>query len=202
MPTPNAERSDLPELDLLYPLTDFLDRAEPVPLAREEAGDDRMPEPYRSLLVHERDMTSTLEAFHKETLGLRLLEKRRVANALLRKVVLVGRQSGKPREFGAIRIDLSAFETEARWVILEGDLPLGAVLARFKVPYTSSPRLFFRLESDARFERKLELQQPATLYGRQNVLSDPTGRPLAEVVEILPPAAIDPPLLRRAEKHS
>jgi hypothetical protein len=27
-----------------------------------------------------------------------------------------------------------------------------------------------------------------TLYGRRNVLSDPDGRPLAEVVEILPPA--------------
>ncbi len=182
-----AELSDLPTLDLLYPLTDFWDRNEPVPLARQEAGDSRMPEPYRSLLVHDSDMTSTLEAFHDETLRLRLLEKRRVDNALLRKVVLVGERSGRPREFGAIRIDLSAFETEARWVILEGNLPLGAVLARFKVPYTSSPRLFFRLDSDARFERKLELHQSATLYGRQNVLSGANGRPLAEVVEILPP---------------
>ena len=184
----SAQLAETPDLDLLYPLTEFFHGHDPIPLAQEEVGGARMPEPYRSLLVHDGDMTSTLETFHGEAIDLRLLDRRRTACALLRKVVLVGRESGRPLEFGAIRIDLHAFEPEARWRILQGRLPLGAILARHRVSYTSSPRLFFRLESDERIERKLELTEPATLYGRQNVLSDPAGRPLAEVVEILPPA--------------
>ncbi|MEM7583057.1 MAG: hypothetical protein AAF560_06730 [Acidobacteriota bacterium] len=187
MATSSAKLSHPSDLDLLYPLTEFFDPGEPLPLVREEVGDSRMPEPHRSLLVHDSDMTSTLESFHSEPLWLRTLEKRRQGTDLLRKVVLFGEHSGRPHELGAIRIDLAAFSTEARWVILEGNLPLGSILARFKVPYTSSPRLFFRLDSDARFEHQLELKASATLYGRQNVLSSPSGRPLAEVVEILPP---------------
>ena len=183
-----AELAESPELDLLYPLTEFYHDREPIPLAKEEAGGSRMPEPYRSLLVHDRDMTSTLETFHGESLTLRLLDKLRVPGALLRKVVLVGQDSGRALEFGAIRIQLTAFSALARWMIVEGRMPLGAILARLAIPYTSSPRLFFRLESDQRIERKLQLSSRATLYGRQNVLSDPAGRPLAEVVEILPPA--------------
>lgn len=188
MTTANAQLAETPDLDLLYPLTEFFHSYDPVPLAQEEVGGARMPEPYRSLLVHDGDMTSTLEAFHREAIDLRLLDRRRVGDGLLRKVVLVGRQSGKPLEFGAIRIDLAAFESEARWRILEGRLPLGTILARYRVAYTSRPRLFFRLSSDERIERKLELAAPATLYGRQNVLRDAGGRALAEVVEILPPA--------------
>ena len=184
----NAQLAETPDLDLLYPLTEFYHSYDPIPLAQEEVGGGRMPEPYRGLLVHDGDMTSTLETFHGEAIELRQLDRLRTACALLRKVVLVGRESGRPVEFGAIRIDLHAFEPEARWRILEGRLPLGTILARYGVAYTSSPRLFFRLESDARIDRKLELTEPATLYGRQNVLSDPGGRPLAEVVEILPPA--------------
>ena len=192
--TTNASLAESPMLDLLYPLSEFFQDHEPVPLAREETGGSRMPEPYRSLLVHDGDMTSTLEAFHREPITLRLLDKRRVGRALLRKVVLIGRETGRPLEFGAIRIDLSAFEPVARWAILAGRTPLGAILARFGVVYESRPRLFFRLESDERIERKLEIartapDRPATLFGRQNVLSDPAGRALAEVVEILPPLA-------------
>ena len=190
-----ARLDDPPTLDLLYPLSEFFHRNDPVPLDQEEVGGSRMPDPYRGLLVHESDMTSTLEAFHREPIDLRMLEKRQVGNALLRKVVLIGRESDRPLEFGAIRIDLAAFESAARWAILEGRMPLGAILAHHEVSYTSRPRLFFRLASDERIERKLELvrttpDQPLTLYGRQNVLSDPTGRALAEVVEILPPPAV------------
>ena len=34
-----------------------------------------MPEPYRSLLVHERDMTSTLGQFHGGDIGLKVLHR-------------------------------------------------------------------------------------------------------------------------------
>lgn len=177
-------------LDLLYPLSEFFERGEPRPLAQLEAGQQPMPEPYRSLLVHDTDMTSTLERFHGEPLHLRLLRRHRQEGSLFRQVVLQGQRTAKAVEFGAIRIDLTAFDDVPRQRILDAKQPLGSILAEFAVPYQSRPRLFFHVESNPHMEGVLGFTGPATLYGRQNVLSRPDGVPLAEVVEILPPVAL------------
>ena len=174
-------------LDLLYPLSEFLDPVPALPLATHELGGERMPEPYRSLLVHDRDMTSTLEAHHGEGIRLRLLEQRPEGEALFRRVVLVGESSGRSVEFGAIKIDLAPFSAEARRIILAGRRPLGSILADFQVPYTSRPRLFFQLDGSPVTSRIFGLSGHRPLYGRQNVLLSERGSPLAEVVEILPP---------------
>lgn len=175
----------LTEDDLLYPLNELCGhrpqwQARPVDAAA-------MPEPYRGLLVHERDMTSTLESHHAESIELAVLERRRQGDLLYREVVLVGAWSRRPVEFGAIRIDLAPFQPAARDQILAGKKPLGAILADHQVPYLSRPQLYFTLRSDALIDRALGLAGPATLYGRRNVLTGPAGRLLAEVVEILPP---------------
>lgn len=163
----------------------------------EEIPAARMPKPYRGLLVHNSDMTSTLEGFHGETLGLRLLDRRHADGQLWRKVVLVGTVTGRPVELGAIRIDLEAFAPEPRRAILASRTPLGSILASFEVAYLSRPRYFFRIESDTQMERELDVAtSPMMLYGRRNVLSDPAGRTLADVVEILPPSPAPGPRRR------
>ena len=174
-------------LDLLYPLSELLAERPEVSIRHLHHDGDGMPEPYRELLVHDQDMTSTLEAFHGEKLELCRLESRRSDGALWRQVLLVGARSGEIREAGAIRIDLRHFNTEARWEVLEGQKPLGAILADHRVAYESRPRLFFAFDASERTDRLLGLgARGRTLYGRQNVLSSPSGV-LAEVVEILPP---------------
>ncbi len=147
----------------------------------------RLPEPYRTLLAHEQDMTSTLERFHGEPMALHLLAKARDGGVLERRVVLVGQVSGKPREYGAIRIYLELFPAAARRLILAGRRPLGAVLALCAVPYVSEPEAFLELESSAEMRHVFDLQAKTLLFGRRNVLRTPAGEALAEVLEILPP---------------
>ena len=72
-----------------------------------------VPEPYRRLLVHERDMTSTLEAFIGQPLSLKVLETRNDGTCLAREVVLMGDRDGIPAEFGAIRIFLDQLPLDA-----------------------------------------------------------------------------------------
>ena len=176
-------------LDLLYPLSELLAERPEVTIRHLDDDGDGMPEPYRSLLVHGQDMTSTLETHHRERLELCQLETERSEGALWRHVLLVGTRSGEIREAGAIRIDLRHFDTAARWEVLAGQKPLGAILADHRVDYTSRPRLFFGFQASPQTDRLLGLQASGrTLYGRQNVLSSPRGV-LAEVVEILPPAS-------------
>lgn len=173
--------------DFLYPLSEFFACSPLQAVALLESGDRPMPEPYRSLLVHESDMTSTLERFHRERIILEPVASKEDGGSLYRQVVLKGVRSRLPFEFGAIRIALQAFTDAAREEILAAEKPLGGILADHKVPYRSRPRCFFGLRSDPCMEELLELDRGHRLYGRQNVLWAPDGQKLAEVVEILPP---------------
>ncbi|MEM8997305.1 MAG: hypothetical protein AAGF23_21155 [Acidobacteriota bacterium] len=171
---------------VLDPLADLLDGDPPPVVELEASASGRMPEPYRRLLVHHRDMTSTLEHFHGEPSVLEVLAHREDARRLLRKVLLRGRDSGHIQEFGAIRIELDRFASEPRRAILEGRTPLGAILARHSVSYRSRPQRFFAIRCEGELCRRLGHADDGFLFGRRNLLVGDEGT-LAEVVEILPP---------------
>ncbi len=148
---------------------------------------EALPSPYRQLLFHDQDMTSTLSRHHGETIQLRVLEKIQGRDSLERRVVLVGAGSGRPVEYGAIRIELAPFPKAAQRAILDCQHPLGTILADFEILYSSHPQSFFRLTSTPEMERALNLPESnLTLYGRRNRLLDHLGKTLAVVVEILP----------------
>ena len=147
-----------------------------------------VPEPYRSLLVHQTDMTSTLENFHKEKQRGEVLSRHTPGQEYFREVVLRLDQSGRRVEFGAIKIMLDLFPFEVRQEILRERQPLGRILTESGVEFSSQPRAYLRLVSDDFINRILDLKGPQILYGRRNALVDPWNQPLAEIVEILPPA--------------
>lgn len=146
-----------------------------------------IPQPYRDLLVHVRDMTPTLEAFHGEPIQLRVVSRESASGILFREVVLVSAASARPVEYGAIRIRLDGFGGPAQDLILEGVLPLGTILRREKVPHRSDPRRYLRVQPDRVVAQALELRVREPLYGRHNRISGEDGGVLAEMVEILPP---------------
>jgi chorismate-pyruvate lyase len=90
--------------------------------------------------------------------------------------------------FGAIKIYLDEFPAKARELVLERRLPLGAILESEGIKHFSRPDAFFEVEADAAILRALEISGPARLYGRRNILGNATGRKIAQVLEILPPA--------------
>jgi len=175
--------------NLLYPLTDFYARSGAEAPRVEVIEGSAMPQPYRSLLVHDKDMTPTLEAYCGSPIHLDALQVRRTPKALYRQVLLVPDGGGFPVEFGAIRIELERFDGQARELIAGCRKPLGAILRDFHVPHMSRPTAFFSVEPDAVIRKALRLSGSAQLYGRHNVIRDDAGQVLAEVVEILPPLA-------------
>jgi hypothetical protein len=146
-----------------------------------------IPEPYRGLLVHESDMTSTLESHHGETTSLRVLDRKLASDWLARHIVLEGNQTGRPLEYGAIRINLGALDEGVQRQVIECRHPLGGILNAHGVTYGSFPGAFFKVRSTDLINRVLRLADPQWLYGRCNCLSDLSGHTIAEVVEILPP---------------
>ena len=173
--------------ELLFPLSEFYKRSGTEMPEVEIIDGDAIPEPYKRLLVHNDDMTSVLQNFHKQSIHLRLIEYFEEQNRVLRKVALLG-EDEKPVESGAIEINLLLFPENAKRDILDSRLPLGAILRKYEVPYSSRPECFFKIQSDAFIGQALNLSESHLLYGRINHLVDSSGESLARVVEILPPS--------------
>ncbi len=175
-------------LPFAYPLDEFyaLAKRELPPI--EQVPGESMPEPYRTLLVHQDDMTPTLEKFHSDRIHLKVISRQTRGDFYFREVVLVTERTRAPVEFGAIKINLALFPAAARRHILEEKEPLGTILGQDHIGHSSRPKAYLRLQPDAFIREALQLGEgKLALYGRRNTLFDPQQRALAEIVEILPP---------------
>jgi chorismate-pyruvate lyase len=172
----------------LCPLAHFYNAANRALPTVWEVGPAEIPQPYRQLLVHERDMTSTMEKFHGGRTHLRVLRAATRNGVYEREVVLVLDGTNRPVEFGALTVHLDLLPATVRDIIVAGERPFGGVLVEHNIPFSSHPKAFIRVEPDAVIGRALGLTRPVQLYGRCNALYDAQGRVLADIVEILPPA--------------
>lgn len=176
-------------LDLLYPLNEFYAEVGLVVPTATRINGREMPEPYRRLLVHDRDMTPTLESAYGCKMNLRVLKYSLDDEVFSRQIVLIPEDGESAVVFGAIKIYLDEFPTEARELVLERKLPLGTILESQGIRHFSRPDAFFEVEADASINYALEITGHSKLYGRRNILGNSTGRKLAQVLEILPPAS-------------
>jgi chorismate-pyruvate lyase len=173
----------------LYPLSEFYAHAKlPLP-AIEQIPGDAVPEPFRSLLVHHNDMTPTLEAFYQSDIHLEIVRRERRGEFYFREVVLRLNTTEQPAEFGANKVYIGRFPDEARELVLQEEVPLGRILRDCGIKHHTEAKAFLRVQSDELISDKFGLTAPASLYGRKAVICDLQGRPLSEIVEILPPAA-------------
>lgn len=170
----------------LDPLLHFYSKKADRPLKFFEISAADIPEPHKSLLAHDGDMTPTLEEYYSETIQLKILSKEMVSSVYFRKVLLLLSSTEKPVEFGAIRIFLERFPAQAQKLILDGRRPLGAVLQGEGIPHSSRPTSYFKLKGTADINSSLEILTPRMLYGRCNTIRRTDDLPLAEIVEILP----------------
>lgn len=174
--------------DLLYPLTRFCqDGGHPLP-PHEVVDGAALPEPYRTLLVHNGDMTSRLEKHFGGEIYIEVLHHEHTPEAYRREVVLRVEKNGLPVEYGAIEMDLEAFDSQVRRLILEEHLPLGGLLNRFRVPYRSEPKGFIKIGPDNVMQRTFGMPRADQFFGRCNVLLGEGDRTLARIVEVLRPA--------------
>ena len=172
----------------IFPLDEFYAEAGRTLLSFQSVAGSDVPEPYRGLLVHDRDMTPTLQAFYHDSIHIEVIRSGRDGDRYHREVLLRLNQNDKVIEFGAIRINLGVLPEPARQLILQESLPLGGILTSCGVAHTSRPKAYLRVETDAFINGLFRLNGREVLYGRRNALTDLQQRVIAEIVEILPPA--------------
>jgi hypothetical protein len=151
---------------------------------------DAIPQPQRSLLAHDRDMTSTLARFHGEPIELRVLDCKLIGDHYRRHIILETAGSRRPAEYGVMRVNLPLLDETAQAEVLRARGPLGGILTAHGITFRCCPGAYFKIFSNALISESLRLDGPKWLYGRCNCLSDAAGRTIAEVIEILPPATM------------
>lgn len=169
----------------LHPLDIAYTRAGLEAPAATPIAPDAIPQPYRSLLVHQRDMTLTLEAHFGGRVALRPLTTFTIGPWYYRRVLLAQEYSGRPVEMGAIRIRLAALPRKVQAEIRRNRVPLGRLLRDAGVDFTSQPREFFAVTPNPEMMGVFWMREPRTLYGRRTevLLGD---RAIGDIVEVLP----------------
>ena len=154
--------------------------------------DWHMPEPYKGLLSHERNMTPTLETFYDSAIHIERLNVVPDREECSREVILRLDTNRQPVEYGASRIFLEALPDTARERICEGQIPLGTVLNQCNCRHTVELSGFFKVKPTPFFANVFSSANGTPLYGRRNRLVALDGTPIAEVCEILPQADESP----------
>jgi chorismate-pyruvate lyase len=158
---------------------------EKVPAHTFLAGED-MPEPYRSLLVHEHHMTVTVEAYHGGPVDVRILHRRQDGSFYARKILLVHRDSGKVVQSGIVRIDLDLCSEPVREAILAGQTPIGRILIQHDVLRRIEPTAFLRIIPGPAPMTWFGMSEPNPLYGRLAIIHC-DDRPALELLEVVAP---------------
>src|SRR5687767_2652332 len=170
---------------ILFPL-DFVYARSGVELPRvKPINPDDIPLPYRSLLVHETDMTLTLERHFGGRVALRPLATFTSGPWYFRRVLLAQEYTGRPVEMGAIRIKVGAFSDRIRKQILKNDVPLGRLLRDGGVTYESRPKTFLAVTPNPEMMGVFWMREHKTLYGRRTEMIC-KGAKIGDIVEVLP----------------
>jgi hypothetical protein len=173
--------------DILFPLgCAYRQTGVTPPTVREVRADD-IPDPYHDLLVHERDMTSTLERYHGGPIVVRPRSTCGGGPRDSRRVGLAHEETGRPVEMGAICIDLDQLTKPARDLVLENRVPLGRILSDAGAIEYVKPLAFLKAEPNPEMQGVFWMQAMQPLFGRRTQIFS-AGRVVADVVEILPPA--------------
>lgn len=147
----------------------------------------QLPDPYRRLLAHNRNMTPTLETYHESRLFVERLHELPGEEETTREIILRTEADARVVEYGASRIFFPGLTQKALHLIEEGHIPLGTVLLSCNCRHTVEPSGFFKIKPTAFFVELLGAPPTVSLYGRRNQLVALDGTILAEVCEVLPP---------------
>ncbi len=147
-----------------------------------------IPAPYRDLLDHEKHMTVTVEAFHRQSVDVRVLQHESTPYHYQREIVLVGQTSQVVVQYGIVRLNPSLLRPEVWHEIASRQTPLGRVLIKHKVLREVELVALWRFQAGKRLAELFECDIGTIVYGRTaHIHCD--GMPAIELLEIVAPDA-------------
>jgi hypothetical protein len=149
-----------------------------------QAAAAELPEPCRTLLVHDQHMTAVLQAHYGLPVELHVLQEHQDADVYTRLIVLcLQGRSNEVVETGIMRLSLRLMTDGVRREILSRSAPLGDILIRHDVMRRIEPRWFLQLQG------RSPLLEPfgrsvAPACGRIGIIHC-DGQPAIELLEVV-----------------
>lgn len=146
---------------------------------------DQMPEPFRSLLVHDRHMTIAMEDFHQCKITVRVLQRRQFDGWYARQILLEKVGSAEVVQGGIVRIHLYMLDAPVQAAILKEDTPLGHVLINNNVMRHIHVTSFLRLEPGPALAAWPGFDSMSPAWGRLGIIYC-NHQPAIELFELVP----------------
>lgn len=164
----------------------LLPAAQQLAVTIEHVPDASVPEPYKTLLVHNDLMTARMEQFHGAPIEVRVLASRLEDLLYSRAIILVRQDTQAAVQFAFAQFETNAVSKVVRDEILSERLPLGRVLLNHGVNYQIERNASLKLTVGAGLSALLRCPLNQTTYGRAaRLLCD--ERPTFEVIEVSAP---------------
>lgn len=157
----------------------------------DELAPEEIPEPYRTLLVHNHHMTVTVEDFYRDRVDVAILESQLLGHEYRRKILLALTGNSRVVQFGLVCIDLSLLSSVVREQIIAGKTPLGRILIENDVLREVRPISYWKVQPNDALRDWFQMTHDEDLYGRIGLITT-DGQPAIEVLEILAPIPRSP----------
>lgn len=177
--TPNSDPSKELRLMLAFFGDGNLPRIEVVSAAA-------IPQPYRTLLVHNGHMTETLECHYGAEVDVHPYDVHQNGSMYGRKLDLTVRSTGDVVMTGVMLFNLSFVEPNVRDEILGARTPLGRILVRHNVLREVTTETYLKVAGNDPLVARFGLPAPKDAYGRLATIFC-NGRPAVDLLEIVRP---------------
>lgn len=153
-----------------------------------EVPPEEIPEPFRSLLVHDNHMTVTLEEHFHDRVVVRPYRVQQVGDLYGRKLDLLTEKTGQVIMTGAMLFNLSLVEPSVGEDIIAQKSPLGRILIEANILRRVSRGRFIHVEARDPLAQRFGLPEPKACYGRlATIFCD--EQPAVDLLEIVTPEA-------------
>ena len=177
-------------LDELASLIDLFPDQEPLILRADHVPSALVPEPYKSMLVHEHHMTVTMEEYYQSPVDVRIIDQNLAGDVYSRKIVLTKTGSDQVVQFGIVRFNLSYVTDPVRNEILKGQTPLGRILVEHNVLRHIDLGAVLRITCGPALAEYMKIVPETVTYGRLATIFC-NRQPAVDLLEI--PAPVEEP---------
>ena len=152
----------------------------------EEIPRDDAPQPYHTLLAHDRHMTVTVERFHDCRVDVKVVEVHNSRTHYSRKILLTRQSDGAVVQFGLVRLCLDFLDPEVRAEIESQNTPLGRILIEHNVMREVQLISLWKVTPGEDLRKLFGLENSDVTYGRTALIYC-NGVPAVELLEIVTP---------------
>src|SRR5690606_372958 len=142
---------------------------------------------YKSMLVHDRHMTVTMEKYHGCSVDVHVLDRTTDEHGIYgRKIILTRQGTDIPVQFGIVRFDFQYVTDAVREEIMSETIPLGRALINHNVRRHIELGAILKVTAGPGLAEHLKMEPGQETYGRLATIFC-NKRPAVDLLEIATP---------------